>query len=65
LWLKAQAQVLPVNFVNVPALPLNQQNIVNPVGGGTVAGVVPVIPGVTVGATAVNGITPNFAVSIY
>ena len=65
LWLNAQAQVLPVNFFNVPALPQNQQIFLNPVAGGTVPGVVPVIPGVAGVPTAVNGITQNFGVSIY
>lgn len=64
LWLKVQAQLLPVPLFNVPALPLNQQTIVNPAGGGAVAGVVPVINGVPVGATGVNGITQNIVVSI-
>ena len=65
LWLKAQAQVLPLNFFNVPALPQNPQTFLNPVAGGTVAGVVPVIPGVAGVPTGVNGIAQNFVVSIY
>jgi hypothetical protein len=51
LWLKAQAQFIPLPLLNVPAL--NQ------------AGVVPVIPGVAVGATGANALTTNFAVSIH
>ena len=50
LWLKAQAQLLPVPIINVPALPQ--------------AGAVPVISGVPVGATGAIGLTPNFVVSI-
>ena len=65
LWLKAQAQVLPLNFFNVPVLPQNPQIFLNPVAGGTVTGVVPVIPGVAGVPTGVNGITQNFVVSIY
>jgi hypothetical protein len=55
LWFKAQAQILPLPVVTVPALPPNQQNI----------GVVPIIPIVAGGATGVNGITQNIVVSIY
>jgi hypothetical protein len=54
LWLKAQAQVLPVPVINVPVLP--QQNTVN---------TVPVIPIVAGGATGVTEITQNILVSIY
>jgi hypothetical protein len=65
LWLNAQAQVIPQPFINVPAFPQNQQIFLNPVAGGTVPGVVPVIPGVAGVPTAVNGIAQNFGVSIY
>ena len=65
LWLKAQAQILPLPIFNVPALPQNPQIVLNPVAPGTVTGVVPVIPGVAGVATAVSGINQNFGVSIY
>jgi hypothetical protein len=66
-WHKAQAQLLPVttavlgngngvSYIGVPVL-------LNSVGGGTVAGVVPVISGVPVGTTGANGLTPNLLVS--
>jgi len=58
LWLKAQAQVLPVSVVTVPALP--QQNVVTTVGVG-----IPIIPGVAAAATGAVGLTQNFGVSIY
>ena len=65
LWLNAQAQVIPLPVINVPALPQNPQIFLNPVAGGTVPGVVPVIAGVAGVPTAVSGITQNFGVSIY
>jgi hypothetical protein len=58
LWLKAQAQVLPVPVVTIPALP--QQNVVTTVGAG-----IPIFPGVAAGPTGVIGINQNFGVSIY
>lgn len=62
-WLRVQSQVLPLPVINLPALP--QQNIVNTVGGGTVAAVVPIIPSVAVGTTGATGTTQNFGVSIF
>jgi len=65
LWLNAQAQILPLTIFNVPALQQIPQTFLNPVGGGTVPGVVPVIPAVAGVATTVSGSTQNFGVSIY
>ena len=68
LWLKAQAQTNPVvttvlgnGGVTYIAVPV----ILNTAGGGTVPGVVPVVPGVAAGTTGTPGLTQNFAVSIY
>jgi hypothetical protein len=58
LWLKTQAQVLPMPVITVPALP--QPNVVPTVGAG-----IPIIPGVAAGATGATGLTQNFGVSIY
>jgi len=58
LWLKAQAQVLPVPVVTIPAFP--QQNVVTTFGVGT-----PIIPAVPAAATGAIGLTQNFGVSIY
>jgi hypothetical protein len=66
LLLKAQAQTNPVvttvlgnggvTYLTIPV-------ILNPAGGGTVTGVVPVVPGVGTGATGTTGLTQNLGVS--